>query len=117
MKTIGIYQSLCTQSSFENKCMNNIKNIYQNAGKCDDQQNIKDIIYTAMLSTPQGVTDNSLNIPLTTTPDKKPSARKSPCLSTNILNVKPKTEKRRIVAAKSKRRSIKVVTRQWTKKI
>ena len=38
MKTIGIDQSLCTRSYFEHKCMNNIKNIYQHAGKCDDQQ-------------------------------------------------------------------------------
>ena len=33
--------------------MNNIKNIYQHAGKCDDQQNIKDIIDAAILSTPE----------------------------------------------------------------
>ena len=38
MKTIGIDQSLCTRSSFEHKCMNNIKKIYQHAGKCDDQK-------------------------------------------------------------------------------
>ena len=52
MKTIGIYQSLCNRSSFEQKCMNNIENIYQHAGKCDDQQNIKDIIDADMVYTP-----------------------------------------------------------------
>ena len=52
MKTIGIDQSLCTRSSFEQKCMNNIKKIYQHAGKCDYQQNIKDIIDAVILSTP-----------------------------------------------------------------
>ena len=52
MKTIGIDQSLCIRSSFEHKRMNNIKNIYQHAGKCDDQQNLKDIIDAAILSTP-----------------------------------------------------------------
>ena len=37
--------------------MNNIKKIYQHAGKCDDQQNFKDIIYSDMVSTPEEVTD------------------------------------------------------------
>ena len=50
------------------------------------------------------------------TPVKKPSARKSLRLSTNILDVKPKTEKRCTVAAKSKRRFIKVGNNLWTKK-
>ena len=52
MKTIGIDQSLCIRSSFEHKCINNIKNIYQHAGKCDDQQNLKDILDDYMVSTP-----------------------------------------------------------------
>ena len=38
MKTIGIYQSSFTRSSFEHICMNNIKKIYQHAGKCDDEK-------------------------------------------------------------------------------
>ena len=45
--------------------MNNIKYIYQHAGKCDYQKNIKDIIYAAILSTLEGVTDNSPNVHLT----------------------------------------------------
>ena len=45
--------------------MNNIKNIYQHAGKCDDQQNLKDIIDADMVSTPEGVTYNSPNAPMT----------------------------------------------------
>ena len=55
MKTISINQSSFNRSSFENICMNNIKKIYKHAGKCDDQQNIKDIIDAAILSTPSGV--------------------------------------------------------------
>ena len=51
MKTIGIDQSSFTRSSFEHRCMNNIKKIYQHAGKCDDKQNIKDIIDVDILST------------------------------------------------------------------
>ena len=57
--------------------MNNIKQIYQHAGKCDDQQNLKDILDDAIMSTPEGVADNSLNVPMTATPVKKPNARKS----------------------------------------
>ena len=52
MKTIGIDQSSFIRSSFEHRCMNNIKNIYQHAGKCDDQQNLKDIIDADILSNP-----------------------------------------------------------------
>ena len=52
MKTIGIDQSLCNRSSFEHKCMNNIKNIYQYAGKCDNQQNLKGVIDSAVVLTP-----------------------------------------------------------------
>ena len=89
MKTIGIDQSLFTRSSFEHKFMNNIKYIYQHAGKCDDQQNLKDIIEAAILSTSEGFLDNSTNVHMTSSPVKKPSARKSLCLFTNILDVKP----------------------------
>ena len=52
MKNIGIDQSIFTKSSFEHKCMNKIKKIHQHAGKCDDQQNLKDIIDSDMVSTP-----------------------------------------------------------------
>ena len=53
-----------------------------------------------MVSTPEGGTDNSPNVPMKSTPVNKTSARKSLCLFTNILDVKPKTVKQRIVAAK-----------------
>ena len=96
--------------------MKNIKNIYQHAGKCDYQQNLKDIIDAAILSTPEGVTDNSHNVHMTSKPVKKPSARKSLCLFTKILAVKPTTAKRRFVAAKSRRKSMKVCNSLWTKK-
>ena len=117
MKTTGIDQSLCTRSSSEHKYLNNKRKIYQHAGKCDDQQNIKDIIDAALMSTPEGVTDNSPSVFMKSAPVKKPSARKSLCLFTNILDVKTKTAKRRIVVAKSEHRAMKVGTSQWTKKI
>ena len=65
MKTIGIEQSLFTKYYFEHRCMNNIKKIYQHAGNCDDQQNTKDIIDADIISTPEGVTYNSPNVPMT----------------------------------------------------
>ena len=70
MKTIGVDQSLCKSSSFEHKCLNNIKKIYQHAGKCDDQQNLKDILDSAMVLIPEGVTDDSSNVTMTSTPVK-----------------------------------------------
>ena len=70
MKTIGIDQSSFTRSYFEHRCMNNIKQIFQHAGKWDDQQNLKDIIDVALLSTIKGVTDNSPNVHMTSTPVK-----------------------------------------------
>ena len=52
-----------------------------------------------MVSTLEEVTDESPNVPMTSTPVKKPSASKSLCLFANILNVKKKPEKRRAVSA------------------
>ena len=88
----------------------NIKNIYQHAGKCDDQQKLKDIIDHTMVSNPEGVTDNSTNVPMTSKPVKESSARKSLSLFTNKLDFNPKTEKCCIVAEKSTHRTMKVST-------
>ena len=57
-----------------------------------------------MVSTPEGFTDNSPRSPMTPTLSKKPSARKSLCLFTNILDVKNKTAIRQVRADKSKRK-------------
>ena len=116
MKTIGIERSSFTRSSFEHRCMNNIKKIHQHAGKCDNQQNLKDILEASLLSTAEGLTENSTDVHMTLSSFKKPSARKSLCLFTNTLDVKPKTAKRRFVAAKSRRKSMKVGNSLWTKK-
>ena len=77
IKTIGIDQSLCKRYSFEHKFLNNIKKIYQHEGNCDDQQKLKDIIDTDMVSSPEGVTDGITHVPMISTPVKKLSARKS----------------------------------------
>ena len=71
MKTIGIDQSSLTRFYFEHRCMNNSTKIYQHAGQCDYQQNLKDIIDAAILSTPEGVTDNIPNIHMASKPVKK----------------------------------------------
>ena len=116
MKTIGIDQSSFTRSSFEHRCMNNIKKTYQHAGKCDNRQNFKDILEAVILSTPEGFTDNSPNAHMTSSPVKKSSARKSLCLFTNILYVKPTTAKRHFVAAKYRHKAMQVCYSLWTKK-
>ena len=51
MKTIGIDQSLRNSALFEHICLQNIKNLYKHTGKCDNQQQLKDIIEDAMVST------------------------------------------------------------------
>ena len=50
--------------------MNNIKNIYQRAGKCDGQQNLKGVLEAAMVSTSEGVTYDSPNVTMTSEPVK-----------------------------------------------
>ena len=91
--------------------------MYQHAGKCDNQQNLKDIIEADLLSTPHVFTDNSPNVHMPSTPVKKPSASKSLCLFTNILDVKPKTAKCHFGDTKSRRKAMKVGNSLWTKKI
>ena len=60
-----------------------------------------------MVSTPVGVTNNSTRSPMTPTTVKKPSARKSLCIFTNILDVKKKTNICRVRSAKSNCKAIK----------
>ena len=74
VETIGIDQSLSNNALYEHKCLQNIKKLYKHAGKCDDQQQFKDILETDMVSTPEGFTDNSPIFPMKLTPVNKPSA-------------------------------------------
>ena len=113
MKTVGIDQSLYNRSSFRHKYMNNIKNIYQHASKCDNQNNLKDILYAAMVSTSEEVIDDIPSLPMTSTQVKKSSASWSLRLFTNICDVKKKTAKRCVGAAKSKLRSMKVGSKNF----
>ena len=69
-----------------------------------------------MVSNPEGFKDNSPISPMTSTPVKKQSSRKSLCLFTNMLDVKNKTATRQVGAAKSNRKSIKYGTTPWSLK-
>ena len=53
---------------------------------------------------------------MTSTPVNKPSARKSLCIFTNILDVKKKTSTRLVRAAKSKHTAIEYETTPWALK-
>ena len=63
VQTIGIDPSLSNNYIYEHKCLENIKKLYKQASKCDDQQKFKDILETAMVSTPEEFTTTVLYIP------------------------------------------------------
>ena len=63
MPTIRIHQSLSNSAFYEHICLENIKKLYKYSGKCDNQQQYKAIIETAMVSTTEEFTDNSLMLP------------------------------------------------------
>ena len=92
MKNIGIDQSLRNSANFEHRFLQNITKLYKHAGKCEDQQQSKDIFQDAIISTPERFTNNNPRSLMTPTTVKKPSARKSLCLFTNILDVKKKAD-------------------------
>ena len=81
VKTIGIEQYLSNSALFEHRFLQNINKLYKHAGKCDDQQQFKDILEAAMVSTPEGFTNNSPRYAMTSTPVKKRIAIKSLCFS------------------------------------
>ena len=72
--TIDIHPSLRNNAIYEHKCLENTEKLYKQAGKCDDQQQIKVVIEAAMVYTPEGFTNNSPISPMTSTPTKKPRA-------------------------------------------
>ena len=74
VQTIGIDQLLSNNAIYEHKCLENIKKLYKQAGKCDNQKQFKDIIEADMVSTSEGLTNNSPISTMTSTPVKKPRA-------------------------------------------
>ena len=65
LQTIGIHPSLSNNAIYEHKCLKNIKTLYKQAVKCDDQQQFKYIIEAYMVSTPELFTNNSPIYPMT----------------------------------------------------
>ena len=113
VKTVVIDQSLINNDIYEHKCLKKIKKLYKHAGKCDNQQQFKYIIKVALVYT-TGVFTNYIPIsPMKSTTVKKPSARKSLCLFTNILDVKKKTATCQFGASKYKGKAIKYETSPW----
>ena len=88
VNNIGINQSLRNNDIYEHKFLENIKKLYKQDGKCDNQQQLKDILEADMVSTPEGFTNNIPISPMISTPIKKPSAQKSLCLFTKTYEVK-----------------------------
>ena len=84
VQNIGIDQSLSNNAIYEQKCLENIKTLYKQSGKCDDQKQFKDILEAAMVYTPEGFTNNSPISPMKSPPVKKPSSQKSLCMFNNI---------------------------------
>ena len=87
VQTIDIDQTLSKNALYEQKCLGNINKLYKHAGTCDNQQQFKDIIEYDMVSTHEVFINDSLISLMKSTLIKKPSARKSLCLFSNILYV------------------------------
>ena len=68
-----------------------IKKLYKNAGKCDDKHQYKAVIEAAMVSTPEGCTNNSPIKPNPYVCTKDPSARKPLRQFSETLDVNHKT--------------------------
>ena len=51
---IGTYPSLSKNDIYEHKCLKNIKRLYKQADKCNDQQKLEDILEAYMVFTPKG---------------------------------------------------------------
>ena len=58
IKNIGIDQSSRNRPCIAHKCLNNKKK-YEHAGKCDDQQILRDIIHASMVPTQEQFTNFS----------------------------------------------------------
>ena len=65
VQNIGIDQSLTNNAIYNHKCLENIKKLYKQAGKCDKKQQFKYILEAPMVSTPELFTDKSYISPIT----------------------------------------------------
>ena len=62
---IDIDRYLIKNALYEHKCLENIKKLYKYAGKCDYQQQFKDILEDTIISTPDGFIDGIPISPMT----------------------------------------------------
>ena len=88
---IGVEQKLSNCDFYEHRYLENTNRLYKDTGKCDDQQQYKDILEAEMVSTTEWCTDNS---PMTSNPyvsTKNPSERKPQRQFSETLDVKHKT--------------------------
>ena len=76
IQTIGIHPSLSNNAIYEHKCLEKNQRLHKQAYKCDNQQQFKDILEAAIVSTPEIFTNKSPIPPITSSTFKKPSARK-----------------------------------------
>ena len=83
-----------------------IKKLYKSYGKFNDQKQYKDTIESAIVYTPKVFTDNIPMSPDPYTTIENPSANKSLHQFSEVLNVKQKTDVRRLGASKSNRKVI-----------
>ena len=84
VQTIGIDPSLNNNTIYEHKCLEDIKKIYKQSDRCDDQKQFKDIFEAGMFSNIEGFTDNSPISLRKSTPVKKPSDQKPLCMFINV---------------------------------
>ena len=75
------------------------------------KQQCKYIIEAGMVYTPEMFANNSPRYTMTPTPVNKPSAIKSLCIFTKILDVENRTDVCWVGAAKSKRKAIVIIDR------
>ena len=94
---------------YEHGCLEKIKKLYKNAGKCDCKHQYKEMIKSSLVSTPEGCTDNILMTPKPYMYTKNTSARKPLRQFTETLDVKHKTYVLRFGASKAKRKATKKI--------
>ena len=84
--TIGINPPLSNNAIYEHKYLENTKKLYKKSGKCDDQRQFKYTLESAMVSNPEGLTNNSPISTMTSSQVKKLSAQKPLCMFTKVLD-------------------------------
>ena len=117
VQTIVIDRYFSYNTIYEQKCLENITKLYKQSGYCDDYQQFKDILEATMVSTTGKITNNSTISSSTSTPVKKPSARKLLCMFTNILEVKKKllTVKLELLNLSARQLNLEIHHGRWNK--